>query len=139
MNEYMPLDLVEIGNRTSKTLAITYDGKQWPVPPYPQTIHVPRIVAQKGVAQHPVMGTEDPAAPTSYESLLFVVGWQGRDGGPMPNTPIEQSDAVERLDRSLMDRDAQNVAVVAKRTRAERPQPTLEGAGALFKGSGSGD
>jgi len=59
--------------------------------------------------QNPVMGTEDPEAPASFESLIGVVEW----GDPVDH--IEQSDAEERLDRELLDDEAQTARPIRRR------------------------
>lgn len=103
-----PVDWVEVGNRTSKLLTVTYDGKQWTLPPYPKTVAMPRIVAEAACRQHPVMGTEDPYSPQLVDLLVYVVGNTKFDA-----TPIEQSTALERLDRSQLAPDAQVVQVIS--------------------------
>jgi hypothetical protein len=101
-----PYDWVEAGNRTSKTLTVTYDGKSWELPPYPAVNKLPQIVARKAIEQHPLMGSEDPTNPNYFISLVFVRGWE-IGGEPMADTPIEQSRSIERIDVSLLDPDRQ--------------------------------
>lgn len=100
MSFVQPYDMVEIGNRTSKPLTVTYDAKTWVLPPYPEVVSVPRIVADIACRQHPRMGTEDPYNPRVFEKLVYVKGWKN-----MPDTPIEQSATVERLDRTKLPPD----------------------------------
>jgi hypothetical protein len=128
MHSYMlnSMDFVRVGNRTSKPLTVVYDGKSWPLPPYPETRDVPRCVAEAACRQHPVMGTEDPYAPLGVDLLVYV------EGTDQPSTPIEQSDAIERLDRSQLPLSAQTVEVISGgRRRAER---TTAGRDSIFDG-----
>ncbi len=106
MNALVPLDFVTIGNRTSKPLTVVYDGRQWMLPPHPVTVSLPRIVADAACRQHPVMGTEDPYDPRSYDLLVYVKEWD------QPSTPIEQSTAKERLNRALLPADVQKTQLV---------------------------
>lgn len=93
-----------VGNRTQKPLNVTYDGKVWPLPPYPGVVQMPEAVAQKAIEQHPLLGSEDPANPDDYQSLVYVRGATRFDGSPMPEEPIEQNtDACERIDTSLLE------------------------------------
>ena len=57
--------------------------------------------------QHPLMGSEDPNSTdmNDTEFLLGVAAW-GDD-----IDPLEQSDAIERIDRSLLPEDRQNISV----------------------------
>lgn len=103
LNSY---DFVRVGNRTSKALTVTYDGKTWMLPPYPETRDVPRCVAEAACRQHPLMGTEDRYNPRAVDLLVYV------DGTAHPRSPIEQSKALERFDRSTFGFEAQDVQVV---------------------------
>jgi hypothetical protein len=127
MSFAMTLDTVEIGNRTSKPLTVTYDGKQWTLPPYPHKVSMPRIVADVACRQHPRMGTESPYNPRDYTLLVAVEAW-GHD-----SSPIEQSDSVERLDRSQLPKDRRNPEL---RQMQYRPVRDGEGLGtdAVFNG-----
>jgi hypothetical protein len=99
-----PAEFVTVGNRTSKPLTIMFGGRQYDVPPFPKTIMLPAVVATAGLNQHPVMGTEDPYNPHDTEYLLYVKEWKR-----LNPTPREQSDAVERIDRSMLPADRQAV------------------------------
>ncbi len=126
-------DFIEIGNRTSKALSVTYDGKQWVLPPYPTKVMVPRIVADVACRQHPRMGTEDPYNPRAYDLLVYVPSWKHDD------TPIEQSAAVERIDRSMLPKDRHVAELIDMRYRPTRAMDTGEGGNdALFDGRGAG-
>ena len=126
-------DFVEIGNRTSKKLSVTYDGKTWELPPFPETVRLPRIVADVACRQHPRMGTEDPYNPHKYELLVYVKEWK------QPSTAIEQSDKLERIDRSLLPKDRQTTQLREQKYRPTRAMDVGEGGGAdaLFDGRGA--
>lgn len=102
-------DYVTVGNRTSKPLKATFDGRTWDLPPYPATRMLHPFVATHAVRQNPVMGTEDPYNAMDCEYLVYVKEWK------MPAKPIEQSDKPERLDRSLLPPSAQNAQLVEHR------------------------
>jgi hypothetical protein len=114
-------DAVTLGNRSSQPLTIMYGGRQWDVPAYPGKKLVPVPVAIAGLNQHPVMGTENPNNPHEVEYLLYVEEWK-----KLPRTPREQSDKIERLDRSQLPPDRQNATVmtVAGRPDVGRPIPS---------------
>ena len=77
---------------------------------------LPYFAAERAKRQNPVMGTEDPLNPSAYETLIACPEW-GDD-----YSPLEQSDAIERLDRSLLAPELQNIDVKAVRG-ARRPVP----------------
>lgn len=91
-------DQVTVVNRTGGKLSAMVDGKQFVFPPFPAEVKVPRFAAELACRQLPVMGTEDPYQPTVFDRLIHVKEWDGPEV-----TPIEQSQAIERLDRSLID------------------------------------
>lgn len=62
---------------------------------------LPYFAAEMIKRQNPVMGTEDPLDPRDFESLIGIVEWDD------PIDHLEQSDAIERLDRELMSEEAQ--------------------------------
>lgn len=94
---------VHLGNRTSKPLQITFDGKTWPLQPYPAVREVPAAVARAACKQHPLMGSENPYSPIDHQILVYVSEWG------MPSDPLEQSNAIERIDRSMLPADRQGV------------------------------
>lgn len=126
-------DFIEIGNRTKKPLTVTYDGKQWVLPPYPALVKVPRIVADVACRQHPRMGTEDPYNPRRYELLVYVPAWK------QPDSPIEQSDKLERIDRTMLPPDRQKAQLRDMRYRPTRAMDAGEGGGqdTMFDGRGT--
>lgn len=106
-------DGVTLVNRTNRKLEVRADGETLVLQPHEEKF-VPRFVADLACRQHPVMGTEDPYNPRNYEMLVGVKEW----GHPV--TPIEQSDAVERIARNeLMDVEAKHAVVVGG--RASKP------------------
>lgn len=62
---------------------------------------LPYFAAEMVKRQNPLMGTEDPTNPREFESLVGIVEWDD------DIEHIEQSDATERLDRELLDDEAQ--------------------------------
>lgn len=130
-------DTIEVGNRTSKPLTVQYDGKSFVLPPYPAVKELPKIIADKALQQHVQMGTEDPFNPKRFTSLVYVKGWKNADGDEWPSDPIEQSKAIERIDRSLCDPDRQVGEVLT--FGRQRPEPMESGVGGIFKGDGLPD
>lgn len=109
------MGLIEVVNRVNRPLSIRFDGKSITVPAL-GSVKVPPIVADKGVQQNPLMGSEDPYNARAFISLLGVPEWK------MDCTPLEKdSKAEERIDRSLLPPDAQKA--VRLRTSPERPRP----------------
>lgn len=100
---------VALGNRTSKTLTVTFDGKSWELPPYPEVIPVPPPVATWAARQHRLMGSENPYNPLDVEYLVYAKDGKGILWTGMKDTPIEQSDARESLNRSMLPPDRQDV------------------------------
>jgi hypothetical protein len=93
----------------TETVYIPLDshGRDLPLGSEPEGQQVEVAEAEGCVRQHPIMGTADPnsvdARDTDY--LLGVREW----GHEL--SYIEQSDAIELLDRSLLSEDRQNVVV----------------------------
>jgi hypothetical protein len=77
---------------------------------------LPYFAAERAKRQNPVLGTEDPMNPNAFETLIAVPEW-GDD-----YSPLEQSEAIERIDRSLLAPEFQNIEVRAVRG-ARRPVP----------------
>ncbi len=130
-------DTIECGNRTNKPLTVHFDGKSFVLPPYPATRELPKIVADRALQQHVRMGTEDPFNPKRFVSLVYVKGWKNADGEEWPSDPIEQSNSIERIDRSLCDPDRQQGEVLT--FGRQRPEPMESGVGGIFKGDGVAD
>jgi hypothetical protein len=89
------MDIVTVVNRTSKPVEGIFDGQPMVIPPHGRKAMLSNA-AELVKRQNPVMGSEDPTDPRSADYLLGVEEW-GDD-----ISPLEQSDAVERFDRSLV-------------------------------------
>jgi len=89
-------------NRTSKTLEGVWDGKIHKIEPGPNSF--PEVMAYKFHDQHPLMGSQDPY--TLEKEYLCTIVEEGE-----LTTPLEQSDAIELMDRSKL-RNAVPVVVV---------------------------
>lgn len=130
--------IVYVVNRTTVELEATDDGKPWRIRPGYK--RVPRLVAgrpaideetgdpifdiigsaeggrvamepmsyfaaERAKRQNPLMGSQDPYNPTRFVSLIAVPDW-GDD-----YTHLEQSDAIEVIDRSQLPMDRQRATV----------------------------
>ena len=81
---------LKIVNRTSRTLHGLWDGRHYDIPPGPNSF--PEVMARKFKDQNPRMGTMNPVT-LQMEYLIGIE--EERDDC----SPIEQSDAIEKLDR----------------------------------------
>lgn len=113
--------MVAIVNRTTKPLNATFNGQPICIPAgygelngeivpagadgAPLSVMLPENAAEMVKRQNVLMGSEDPENPRDVEYLIGVEAW----GDSIDH--LEQSDAIERLDRSLMDDDAQGAVV----------------------------
>lgn len=84
---------VTLVNRSSKTLRGVWDGRHYELEPGKHSF--PEIQALKFKEQNPVMGTLDPFSGR-MEYLLGIV--EHND----PLTPIEQSRALQHIDRTKL-------------------------------------
>lgn len=91
-------DTVTLVNRTrSTTLEAMWDGMHYHFEPGEHP-NVPREIAVAAYKQNPIHGTEDPLGDPEFVLSLFgIVGARQPFGNV---TPIEQSAAGERIDRS---------------------------------------
>ena len=87
------MEFVTVVNRSSKTLKGVWDGRHYDIAP--GSAQYPKIQALKFKEQNPVMGSENPY--TLERQYLIAIVEQGDD-----TSPIEQSTAIEKWDRSLM-------------------------------------
>lgn len=123
--------IVHVVNRTLEPLDAMYDGRPYVIPPgykvtgegasqkvvgagpggEPASIPMLAGVAKTLIAQHPVMGTQDPysAHPDQFE--IGVVESPER----FPIDFVEDTEAVELLDRTLVAPERQNIEIVAQR------------------------
>lgn len=117
--------IVRVVNRTTKPLTVTFDGRQYnlvpgyrempdgtvePAGPHGEVAvtHLDYLKAEMARRQNPRKGTENPRDPADVEHLVAIV----EDGHDV--SWLEQSDAVERLDRSqIEDAKVRNAEVVA--------------------------
>jgi hypothetical protein len=99
------MEYVEVTNRTTKPLTVTWDGRRHALPPG-KSSH-PSIVAEAAKRQNIVMGSEDPYT-LEVESLVGVEAW-GDNCSPlvMPATV-----ARERWNRAKLPASQQNVEVI---------------------------
>ena len=88
------INYVKLVNRTQKTLSGQFDGRQFSFPPGYEGSW-PENQALKFKEQNPVMGTEDYFS--GYKEYLLAIPDHGDD-----ITPIEQTDAIEKWDRSAV-------------------------------------
>ncbi len=98
MSQYLTLV-----NRTSKNLNGTWNGRQYTIAPGKHEF--PEHQALKFKEQNPLMGSEHPyTLEKTY--LIGIVEYKD------DCTPLEQSTAVERIDRSKVIGSAKDVEVV---------------------------
>lgn len=119
--------MVNVVNRTTAPLDGMFDGQPVVlVPGYKKgpdgaiegagmggTVAVnplPYWAAEKIKAQNPIMGTEDPEVANDCDFLVGVEEW-GDD-----ISHCEQSDAIERLDREMMDDEAKTGKAIRTRS-----------------------
>lgn len=92
-------ELVTIVNRSSKTLKGVWDGRHYDLEPN-KKYQFPTIVARKFQEQNPLMGSMNPySMQTTY---LIAIEEEGDDC-----SPLEQSTAIEKLDRKLLGNEDQ--------------------------------
>jgi hypothetical protein len=98
------MEYVTIVNRTSKPLEAIWDGRRYELKPGKNSL--PDLIARKAMEQNPILGTETIYSIGNCQSLLGVVEWNN------DCSPLEQSDAIERLDRSKLGGVASEAVVV---------------------------
>ena len=106
--------IVQVVNRTTKPLLLTYDQRQFPLAPGYRVeddgtvmpagphgdvavTHLDYLKAEMAKRQNVRLGTENPMNPRDVTYLVGIV----EDGDDV--SYLEQSTAVERLDRSQFD------------------------------------
>lgn len=111
---------VTVVNRTSKPLQFKFDGVTNTLKPG-ENPGIYESLAGFAKSKFPIMGTEDPYNPIDFDCLIGVKEW-----GDICD-PIEQSDAVERLDRSKLPepilKDGARGKVVSGPRNQYRPMP----------------
>lgn len=85
--------MVTLVNRTSKNLTGLWNGRHYTITPGRHEF--PLYKAEKFKLQNPLMGSEDPY--TLRVDYLLGIEEEGDD-----TTPLEQSDAIEKWDRSKL-------------------------------------
>lgn len=116
------MDFVKVVNRTTEKLDAMFDGVPIDlVPGYkivddkvepagengqPAYTMLPAPAAERAKWQNPQMGTADPENPTDVEFKVGVEAW-GDDISFLPPT-----DAIELIDRSLLDDQARTATAV---------------------------
>jgi hypothetical protein len=89
---------VTLINRTPVELRCQWDGAHYRFKPG-KNHGVPLAIARAACQQNPLMGSEHPYDPMSYESLCGIEGSRGQFAAV---TPLRQSTAKERIDRGKM-------------------------------------
>jgi flagellar basal body rod protein FlgF len=97
------MEFLTVCNRTSKPLTVTWDGKRIVLAPGKNAL--PAIVAEAAKRQNPIMGSEDPVTL----QMRYLIGIEEQEDDC---SPIEQTNAVQRIDRSKLH-GARPVEVVA--------------------------
>lgn len=118
------MQYLTIFNRSSKNLNGTWNGRQYTIAPGKH--EYPEAQAIKFKEQNPVMGSEHPYT-LDKEYLIAIVDYNE------DCSPIEQSGAVERIDRSKVFGSAANVEVIQgdglyAPQRDKAPLPPIVGA-----------
>lgn len=104
---FEPGEIVTIVNRTSRTVQWRFNGRSFALKPHEER-PINQVYAQAAIRQNPVMGTYDPAYEHQHQSLVGIKERQDI----YPIDPIEQSDAVEAIDRSRLPESRQHAELV---------------------------
>jgi len=112
--QHFATGFVKVGNRSDQDITVTYDGRSCVIPKN-GFVFMSEAAAQRAIYQARIMGTEDPYAPDTFDSYLYVDGWN------LPTTPIKYDQSkLECLDRSQLPPDRQHATKVDHgRPRAE--------------------
>jgi len=103
--EFNPGEIVTAVNRSqTETVRWRFNGVQHELLPGQEKPYNLTYVLY-GIRRNPVMGTFDPAYEHQHVSLIGIKEMQD----DYPITPLEQSNAVEAIDRSKLPADRQNV------------------------------
>lgn len=92
-------EIVTVANRCSKELGATWNGRPYTIPPYPQRVSLPRIVAVAARFQNPIMGRGTPLEDWSSKSEYLIGIVEDND----PLEPIEQTNSPQRWDSVLVN------------------------------------
>lgn len=110
-------ETVTLTNRSSKTLNAIFDGQTFVLKPG-DNHGFPSVAVQYAKDQNPLMGSQDRYDFYGNKFLVGVKAW----GDPV--TPLEQSDAIERLDRETIE-DEGRTAVPGPKVRVRRSEVTV--------------
>ena len=91
-------EMVTVTNRTNEEKEALWDGKRYPLPPYPAKVSLPRVVAMAGRFQNPVMGRGTPFEDWSSKAEYLIGIVEDND----PIDPIEQTQEPQRWDSRAM-------------------------------------
>lgn len=89
------MDFVTVVNRTSKPLEAIWDGVRRTFEPG-ETPNTPKGMAEAARRQHVIMGTADPYEMAVADYLIAIKELN------QDCSPVEQTDSVERWDRTLV-------------------------------------
>lgn len=115
--EFNPGDVVTAVNRSSKMVEWRFNGISYRLQPHEEK-PMNLTYALYGIRRNPVMGTFDPAYEHQHTSLIGIKEM----ADVYPCDPIEQSDALESIDRSKLPEDRQGVEMVRVGWQAEDRQ-----------------
>lgn len=136
---YSLMDFVEVVNRTTRPLEVTFSGITRVIPPgyverdgavvgsspteAPGTVMLPAPFAEFAKRQNPAMGTFDPSTANVFTPLIGVKAW----GDEIEF--VAETDAVEVIDRSLLpdDRTAGTTMKTSAGRRAQRRAQFTDG------------
>ena len=108
---------VTLFNRTKKVLSVRFDGRDQDIVPG-KNPGFPEVAVQYAKNQNPLMGTEDPENPTlsGCQYLVGVKVW-GDDV-----SPVEQSNAPQRYDRSILHEEGTKEYIKKRRVSSLEAQ-----------------
>lgn len=94
------MEFVTAVNRSSKCLSATWDGKRYSFKPH-QKLSLPATVAKAAKLQNPIMGSEDLTSMgiNGFPHMEYLIGIEEWNEDC---SPVEQTDSVEKADRSKM-------------------------------------
>lgn len=127
--EFNPGEIVTAVNRSSKRLSWNFNGVSHVLlPNQEKPMNITYVLY--GIRRNPVMGTQDPQFEQQAQSLIGIKEYAEM----YPVDPIEQSDALEALDRSKLPEDRQKADVLKVGWDAETR--TLAGRNPLTEDAG---
>jgi hypothetical protein len=105
--EFNPGEIITVVNRSQRNpVSWRFNGVQFTLKPGEER---PMNVthALYGIRRNPIMGTYDPAFEHQHQSLIGIKEL----AEVYPITPIEQSEAIEAIDRSKLPEDRQRAVL----------------------------